>query len=157
MYKLDQVRSGGQSGIDTIGISVAKALGFKTGGTAPKGFRTEFGPNPLLGTVFGLVESNSPDYPPRTRQNIIDSDGTLLLGDLNSQGSKLTTRLAKQLSKPLFSGSLGYIDVWEVLDWLQANNIRVLNVAGNRETKLTPAEMDGYTQFLTDLFTQCTN
>ena len=40
---ITKVISGGQTGVDTIGLQVAKELGIETGGTAPKGFLRETG------------------------------------------------------------------------------------------------------------------
>ena len=38
-----KIISGGQTGVDTIGLQVAKELGIETGGKAPKGFLREEG------------------------------------------------------------------------------------------------------------------
>ena len=42
---IKKIISGGQTGADQIGLEVALSLGIPTGGTAPKGFITETGPN----------------------------------------------------------------------------------------------------------------
>ena len=62
---LTKIISGGQTGVDAAALRAAKAVGIPTGGTAPKGWLTEDGPAPWL-AEYGLVESDSPFYPPRT-------------------------------------------------------------------------------------------
>src|SRR4051812_10248480 len=84
------------------GLEAARALGLKTGGTAPREWLTESGPQETLLHSFGLRECGSEGYPPRTRQNVIDSDGTLLVGPHQSGGSKLTYDIARKLKKPVF-------------------------------------------------------
>ena len=39
--RVTKIISGGQTGVDTIGLQVAKKVGIETGGTAPKGFLRE--------------------------------------------------------------------------------------------------------------------
>lgn len=132
-----KIISGGQTGADQAGISAALTLGIDTGGTMPKGFKTEAGNRPDLGT-YGLVEHSSTKYPPRTACNVRDSDGTLIFGDLGSSGSQLTLKLCKQYNKPYFS--LAWTTGDKILahkefkDWLQEHKIEILNVAGNRKS-----------------------
>lgn len=131
-----KIISGGQTGADQGGLVAGRRLGLETGGTAPKGFRTAVGDDPRLAKL-GLVEHSSDKYPPRTKCNVRDSDGTLVIGRHSSPGSKLTIRLCAELRKPCF------LQAWfvgqEVPDptefqaWLIANDIQVLNVAGNGE------------------------
>jgi len=132
---IDKIISGGQTGADQGGLRAGKRCGIPTGGMAPKGFLTETGPNPLLGSVYGLVESKSDKYPPRTKQNVKDSDGTIRFAvDFATAGEVLTLRLARECKR-------SHIDV-DILDpiahevvaqWIRDNGVRVLNVAGNRE------------------------
>jgi hypothetical protein len=102
---LKQIISGGQTGADLAGLEAARALNIPTGGTAPRGYRCE-GPggcdsNNLNLKQYGLVEHTSRQYPPRTKQNVLDSDGTVWFGlILGSKGFHLTDRLCKQHNKP---------------------------------------------------------
>ena len=74
-----KIISGGQTGADTGGLIAAQKAGIRTGGCAPKGFITEDGSNPELGSVYGLYESNSDQYP--TAGNIIvDGNAGLYAG-----------------------------------------------------------------------------
>lgn len=127
-----RIVSGGQSGVDRAALDVALALGLPCGGWCPAGRRAEDGPIPAR---YPLTETASADYAERTRRNVEDSDGTLVLsaGTL-SGGTLLTVQLAGARDKPCL-----VIDLrrpWQphdVLDWLDAGAIGTVNVAGPRE------------------------
>ena len=123
-----RIISGGQTGVDRAGLEVAKELGIATGGTAPKGYRTQRGSDPSL-KDFGLGEDASPDYRPRTIKNVQDADGTVWFGDPNSPGGRLTLSTARNLNKP----NLVNPSVEQLVQWMKAKGIKTLNVAGNRE------------------------
>lgn len=144
-----KVISGGQTGIDQVGLKAAKAAGLATGGTAPKGFRTGAGPRPELGTVYGLKESWSPDWNPRTEANVIDSDATVLFGDTKSPGTKLTIKYLKNHRKPYIENPT--ID--ELKSFILEKNVSVLNVAGNRGTKISEGQRSHVGLLLLTVFT----
>lgn len=121
--RLKRVISGGQTGADRAGLECAKALGLETGGTAPKGYRTDAGPDPTLKDL-GLVESFSSGYPIRTSQNVKDSDATVWFGKTDSPGYKCTLRATIVHSKPLHENPKNLVDI--------ADRYTVINVAGNR-------------------------
>ena len=131
-----KIISGGQTGADQGGLVAGRKLGLETGGTAPRGYRTATGGDPRLAKL-GLVEHASDKYPPRTKCNVRDSDGTLIIGRHSSPGSKLTARLCKDLGKPCFLQNWvtgqDVPDTTEFKAWLLLNNIQILNVAGNGE------------------------
>jgi len=129
---LEKIISGGQTGADRAGLIAGKLLGLKTGGTAPPGFLTERGPEPKLQN-FGLVEGqpDSRKYVKRTIQNILDSDGTLIMGITTSPGSTLTLTICREYSKPCIINPTSIA----LKEWLDLNHIKTLNVAGNRESK----------------------
>ena len=93
---------------------------------------------------FGLVESDSSDYNLRTLKNIIDSDGTLILGDTRSPGTALTVKLCMMQDKPFISNPNPEV----LIEFYKENNIKVLNVAGNRSSKLNDKEIDYYKELL---------
>jgi len=133
-----KIISGGQTRADRGGLLAGELLGIETGGTAPPGFMTEIGPDLSL-KKLGLVEGE-PDpkiFPKRTRKNVEDSDGTLLMGNIDSPGSKLTLRYCNELDKPRIINPTPSGLRW----WLTAYKIEILNVAGNRESK-NPAELE---------------
>lgn len=131
---LHKLISGGQTGVDRAALDVGLALGLAVGGWCPKGRRAEDGRIP---DRYPLVETPERNYQTRTRRNIEDSDGTLILnlGKLDG-GTALTARHARQISKPCLVVALeDGIEPATFRDWLAANHIQVLNVAGPRESK----------------------
>jgi predicted Rossmann fold nucleotide-binding protein DprA/Smf involved in DNA uptake len=132
---LEKIISGGQTGVDRAALDVALETGIPRGGWCPQGRKAEDGRIP---DHYPLQEASSPDYPLRTRLNVEDSDGTLVI-TLGSPkgGTALTLKLAKKLGKPFLLVDLaGRADPAEVRQWIQKNQIRILNVAGPREGRL---------------------
>lgn len=126
---LIKVISGGQTGADRAGLEAAKRLGYETGGTVPRGYKTSLGPDLTL-KGFGVVEHTSDRYPPRTVRNVHDGDGTVWFGNEETLGGKLTIGAARRMAKPLLINPTA----GELRTWIIENRIRVLNVAGDRET-----------------------
>lgn len=129
-WPLVKVVSGGNTGADIAGLVAAKALNIPTGGYAPKGWRTEDGPKPELGSVYGLVESVSASYVVRTLQNVQQSDGTVVFGDVTSVGTRQTLQNCRVWEKPHVINPTSD----QLRAWIVREQIRVLNVAGNRES-----------------------
>lgn len=132
---LDKIISGGQTGADIAGLQAAKKLGLSTGGTMPKGFRTEEGNKPNYKQLYNVVENEYFSYVYRTEENVLNSDGTLIFGTVNSAGTKLTVRLCNVHNKPFYivtypEKSLHKLNVY---DWVEHSKIKTLNIAGNRE------------------------
>ena len=124
-----KIISGGQTGADIGGLVAARFLGLATGGTAPKGYRTDAGPQPTVLQSYGLVEHPSRAYPPRTRANVLNSDATILFGNLESPGCTLTRELCTTLRKPYLTNPSAH----ELRRWVTVNQFSVINIAGNRE------------------------
>lgn len=154
--KIAKVISGGQTGADQAGLYAAEKAGIPTGGTAPKGWRTQAGPNPLLGSRFGLVEHSSSAYPPRTALNVAHSDITIVLGNPNSPGCKLTRREASSRGKEILIvknfNETDFINCYRKLVEEMPSDL-IINVAGNREES-TPGIFKRSQAFLFKLFTQ---
>jgi predicted Rossmann fold nucleotide-binding protein DprA/Smf involved in DNA uptake len=129
---VEKIVSGGQTGVDRAALDVALELGIPCGGWCPQGRRAEDGRIP---DSYPLQEASSPDYPLRTRLNVEDSDGTLVITNGSPKGgTALTLKLSKQLNKPFLLIDLARrADPSEVQQWIQKNHIRILNVAGPRE------------------------
>jgi len=135
-----RVISGAQTGADRAGLDAALHLGIDVGGCVPYGWRTDEGPLCIGDRVlYKLRQHESAEYPPRTEQNVIDSDATVIFGDPSSPGSRLTRKLCKQHGKPVILATFekhGPIQTAiNLRKWIVANNVKVLNVAGNRERK----------------------
>lgn len=136
---LRRIISGGQTGADQGALEAAKDLGLETGGYMPKGFRTETGPRSDFKHIFLMQEARDTRYYGRTVKNIQISDGTLIFGSTNSPGTALTINECRNNQKPF------YIIIWpsatlkdnasKLRNFISINNIRTLNVAGNRESK----------------------
>jgi hypothetical protein len=129
---LEKIISGGQTGVDRAALDAAMELGIPCGGWCPQGRRAEDGKIP---DRYPLQEASSPDYPLRTRLNVEDSDGTLILSRGSPQGgTALTLKLSRKLNKPFLLVDLARNpEPSEVRKWVQKNHIRILNVAGPRE------------------------
>ena len=125
--------SGGQTGVDRAALDAAMDKGVPCGGWCPRGRRAEDG---TIAAVYPLQESTSPDYSVRTEKNVADSDGTLLLHDGSlDQGTALTVSLCAILGKPLHEVDLsGTYNTGHSLKWIEKKSIRVLHVAGPRES-----------------------
>ena len=91
--RLHRIISGGQTGVDQAALASAIELGIPHGGWCPLGRRSESGTIPIQ---YQLDEMPTRHYAARTRQNVIDSDGTLIVySDQVSGGTLLTQQFAK--------------------------------------------------------------
>jgi len=129
----EKIISGGQTGVDQAALTVAISRSIPHGGWCPLGRRCETG---VIPRHFKLLEMPTTSYAARTRQNVVDSDATLILyrNEL-SGGSLLTRQIAEELQRPLFLLALERpIAVDKVLDWLRQCGVATLNVAGPRES-----------------------
>lgn len=129
-----RIVSGGQTGVDRAALDVAIATGIPHGGWCPLGRVAEDGP---LDDCYQLTELPSRNYADRTKRNVIDSDGTLVLyGSKLQGGTFLTARFAEQIAKPYMKIRLTHPGrMQRVWDWMAHHNIRSLNVAGPRASK----------------------
>ena len=134
---MSTVISGGQTGADRAALDWAIQSGIPHGGWCPLGRIAEDGP---LATQYALEEMPSEDYSARTRQNVIDSDGTLIvnIGELDG-GTLKTLRFAEQLRKPhlllQMDDGVQEASVREFFDWMRRGSIFKVNIAGPRESK----------------------
>jgi hypothetical protein len=125
--------TGGQRGADLGALLAARGCGVPTGGFAPRGYKTEAGPDPGL-AAFGLVEHASPDYPPRTAANVATAAACLWFGRPHSPGGKLTLRLCLAAGVPVLVVRFPATPA-DVAAWVRAHaDGKVLMVAGNRES-----------------------
>ncbi len=135
---LEKIISGGQRGADRAGLEAARALGLKTGGVAPRGWRVRLpdgqdAADPDLAD-FGLVPHATSSYPARTRLNVERSDGTVWFGYELAPGGKLTIGHCKKVGRPCIVNPTPE----QLAAWVEANGIKTLNVAGNRESSFNP-------------------
>ena len=138
---IDKIVSGGQTGVDQAGLLIANELKIPLGGWCPKGGLDEDG-TCILKIYPSLKETATTDPDERTKLNIRDSDGTLIivpclpLPEKIQDGTRLTIADAERQRKPFLIISL--IDrehaVDEIREWISRESIRVLNIAGPRES-----------------------
>ncbi len=150
-----KIISGGQTGVDRAALDVALELGWPCGGWCPRGRRAEDG---VLADRYPLVETPAPEYRQRTEWNVRDADGTLVLTrGLPRGGTRLTTRFAALLSKPCLVLDLNEMQSPSaVLEWAKAGGVKILNVAGPRESD-NPGIYNQARMFLRDVLLTATS
>lgn len=148
---VQRIVSGGQTGVDRGALDAALELAIPHGGWCPRGRRAEDGRIP---SHYRLQEMHSADYARRTEQNVLDSDATLILhGGTLSGGTALTHRLCVRHGRPhlvLDPAERGAVEAARA--WLEEQQVRVLNVAGPRESSC-PGIGQRTRQFIARLFT----
>jgi hypothetical protein len=134
---IKKIISGGQTGADQAALDVAIKLGISHGGWIPKGRLTEAG---VLDEKYKLTEMETSNYNKRTEQNVVDSDGTLIVshGKLTG-GSDYTREMAIFHNRPWLHIDLNKTNSFQaagkIKSWIMENDIEVLNVAGSRASK----------------------
>jgi hypothetical protein len=134
---VNKIISGGQTGADQAALDVAIKLGIPHGGSIPKGRKTESG---ALDEKYKLTEMETSNYNKRTEQNVIDSDGTLIIsrGKLTG-GSDYTRERAIHHGRPFLhldlNETFAFQAAEQIRSWISEQGIRILNVAGSRASK----------------------
>jgi hypothetical protein len=168
---LEALISGGQTGVDQSALRAAARLGLATGGYAPLGWRTLDGPDPALGSTYGLVETGVEDYAHRTAKCVHATDATLrVASDFHSPGEICTLRAIERYRKPrldLKAGAWGFMVPTSsplyagmkatdaLIEWLAGHGVRILNVAGNSEQS-APGIGRAAEDFLVEALTKAT-
>jgi hypothetical protein len=126
---LERIVSGGQTGADRAALDWAIAKGIAHGGWCPHGRRAEDG---RISARYALKETPSREYDQRTRWNVRDSDGTLIISRAAelTGGSAFTALCAQRFGKPWLHVHPGHAGT--LRDFLAHHRIRTLNVAGPR-------------------------
>jgi Circularly permutated YpsA SLOG family len=136
---IKKIISGGQTGADQAALDAAIKWNIPHGGWVPKGRLTEAGRIP---DKYNMQEMPTESYHARTEQNVIDSDGSLMIshGPL-TDGSKLTREMALKHNRPCLHIDLNDIDAskaaGQVHEWVTKSRIEILNVAGPRSSNDT--------------------
>lgn len=129
--------SGGQTGVDRAALDAALAAGIPCGGWCPGGRMAEDGP---IDGRYPLAEIPGSGYIERTRANVADSDGTVILHSGALEGGTLQTRLfCSELGKPCLVIARENTDATgaaaAIAEFVAERGIRRLNVAGPRASK----------------------
>ena len=132
---IEKIVSGGQTGADRAALDWAIENGIPHGGWCPKGRLAEDGP---ISPRYNLKETTSSSYVQRTEWNVRDSDGTVVFSIVPTLtgGSKKTVVFAEKHRRPVIHISSKTEQPAEKLpQFISANGIRTLNVAGPRGSK----------------------
>lgn len=138
MSRAITILSGGQSGVDRGALDAALELGNPCGGWCPRGRQAEDGP---IARRYPLHEIDG-GYAERTRRNIEESDGTLILhrGPL-SEGTLYTMEVCEELGKPVClvdaEKSSPEMAAATARAFIDEQQIGRLNVAGPRRSHWT--------------------
>jgi len=133
---LERIVSGGQTGVDRGALHAALERGFPCGGWCPTGRKAEDG---RIADLYPVIELATSSYLSRTRKNVADSDGTLVLYlRVMSGGTLKTVEFCEQTNKPVLaldcSGLLPHEAARRANSFVRRNAIKTLNVAGPRES-----------------------
>ncbi len=153
--RVNKVISGLQTGIDTLGLLLAKEIGgLEIGGTTTSDFGNEKGKgaNKKLAEELGVVaisdelqnrydaenpksKKGSSYYNARTEQNVINSDVTIYFseGAKDSAGLISTRKFAEKHGKPFFLYGKDFNTDEELRELLSKVPHGTINIAGNRE------------------------
>ena len=131
---LEKIIAGGQTGVDRGALDAALEAPFPCGGWCPADRASEDGPIPARYPVTPLLRGG---YRERTRQNVLDSDGTAILYQTTLVGGTLLTlNFCKRTGKPYCLIDAVKVSAREAaaeIDrFIDAHAIRTLNVAGPR-------------------------
>jgi len=136
-----KIISGGQTGVDRGALDACLDMNFPCGGWCPKLRKAE---DRRIPEKYPLTETPESDYESRTRKNILDSDGTLIISDIPlSGGTLLTKTTSEKLKKPFLVVSHN-TSVQKIEDWITEHNIVILNVAGPRQSEWPEAYNSSY-------------
>jgi len=132
-----RIISGGQTGVDRGALDAAMDSGAACGGWCPTDRRAEDGP---LSEHYPLKALPDAGYKQRTRQNVMDSDATLIIYFHKLEGgTAYTLQLCRQQHKPFFTIDAGVTAIETALadtqNFIKLHGIEQLNVAGPRASK----------------------
>jgi Circularly permutated YpsA SLOG family len=131
---LKKIISGGQTGVDRGALDAALEAKFPCGGWCPADRAAEDG---AIATHYPLTPLARGGYRARTRQNVLDSDGTAILyRSTLTGGSLLTLNLCQRAGKAHCLIDAARTDAlsagMDIARFVDAHSIQILNVAGPR-------------------------
>ena len=134
---LKKIISGGQVGADQGALDAAIKYNFPHGGWIQKGRKTQMG---TLPDKYKLKEMSVSGYKERIEQNVIDSDGTVIISHGNlSGGADYSQKMTEKHNRPKLHIDLNEIPAFlaasKINTWIIENDIELLNVAGSRASE----------------------
>jgi hypothetical protein len=133
-----KIISGGQTGVDRAALDVALSLGVPCGGWCPADRSAEDG---IIPARYPVTELPDGGYRERTAGNVRESDGTLIIhpGLPLQGGTKATADFCVEMKRPVMlidaSRSSSAEGAGQLADFVRANQVEVLNVAGPRASE----------------------
>jgi predicted Rossmann fold nucleotide-binding protein DprA/Smf involved in DNA uptake len=132
-----KIISGGQTGVDRAALDVALKHGIDCGGWCPAGRLDESG---IIPARYPVQESPGGGFTERTRRNVRDSDGTIIIYNRELKGGTAETlRYCAELQRPHMVIDASRTDASEtaalICNFVREQNIAVLNVAGPRKSE----------------------
>jgi hypothetical protein len=147
-----KIISGGQTGVDRAALDVALRHGIECGGWCPTGRLDEFGKIP---DRYPVQELQGGGFTERTLQNVKESDGTVIIYPVELRGgTEQTVRFCVELKRPhhlIDASKISAEGAAKLIgDFVRKNKIRILNVAGPRQSEWR--EGDAYASRAVDIF-----
>lgn len=129
-----KIVSGAQTGVDRAALDAALETHNPTGGWCPQGRMAEDG---IIPEIYPVTELPNAGYRERTKQNVLDSDATLIIYFTTLSGGTLyTADCCRELNRPhlLIDAEKMAIEraAEKVVAFIDQHTITVLNVAGPR-------------------------
>lgn len=109
-----KIISGGQTGVDRGALDAAREFGAEYGGWIPRGRLAEDGTIPKS---YRLQEMPTEEYAARTKQNVEDSDGTLIISKGEpTGGTRATVKFCRELGKAHLIIDVGQLSLEEAIE-----------------------------------------
>jgi hypothetical protein len=134
---LKKIISGGQVGADQAALDAAIKCNFPHGGWIQRGRNTQ---NGILPEKYHLIEMPVSGYKERIEQNVVESDGTVIISHGNlSGGADYSRKMARKHNRPYVHIDLSQAPAANsssgINTWIIENTIEVLNVTGSRTSE----------------------
>ncbi|RFA30824.1 hypothetical protein CAI21_04815 [Alkalilimnicola ehrlichii] len=128
-----KIISGGQTGADRAALDAGLELTFPIGGSCPVGRMAEDGP---ISHVYPLTELGG-GYRQRTKQNVVDADGSAIFyASYLGGGTETTVLFCIRQGKPYKLIDIALVEPGRaaelLLDFVRDFDVATLNVAGPR-------------------------
>ena len=131
---LKKIISGGQVGADQGALDAAIKYNFPYGGWIQKGRKIQSG---ILPDKYKLKEMPIAGFKEKIEQNVIDSDGTVIIshGELCG-GADYSQKMTEKHIRPCLHINLNGVPVFmassKINTWIIENDIEIMNVTGSR-------------------------
>jgi len=129
-----KIVSGAQTGVDRAALDAALESGIEAGGWCPEGRKAEDG---IIPEIYPVKSLPGAGYKKRTKKNVIDSDGTVIIYfSCPSGGTKQTLCFCIKENKPYLLVDAEDTSIEqaseEIKKFIISQSIATLNVAGPR-------------------------